>query len=843
MGTTVDTAASDGGVTEGTREGAVRLLTRPELVEDYERLEAECRRFRTAFESAAAGSAIATPDGVLVEVNETYAALVGRSAEELVGTRVAALTHPEDLAATAAYFRACLAGGPARDQLEKRFVRPDGTVVPVLVSAALVRDEQGAPAYVTAQVIDLSARMSAEDEARAARQRQRLILASLPGTVVALYDSDLRVVETEGLGADNPAGHTDTSVRGALLAEFLTADDFAIVEPQIRAALAGGTGRAELNTAAGREFEMEAAPFVEGGRVSGVLTVWRDVTVRNDAERGRRDADRQLRAAFDDAPIGMAMVGLDGRFTRCNAAICAITGRSAIELARLGPFAFVHPDDVPAVAARFTSLGSETDALTIEHRILHASGRTVWVQAQVTLMRDDEERPLYALAQVTDVSDRRVFEDRLRHMADHDSLTGLLNRRSFEVALESHLQRADDGPASGALMVLDVDQFKTVNDTLGHRAGDELILRLATVLTSIVRQNDVLARMGGDEFAVLLPHADRQAAQNVADKLLGAIRGDEQLLLGARRRSVTVSVGVCLLDEAGAADADDLVVRADLAMYSAKDAGRDRVVFWTEEDREGRAPTRLSWPQRISRAIDGGGLALEAQPIRNLRTETIDRYELLVRMLGHDGDLIPPAAFLQVAERGGMVTRIDRWVTEQAVALLSRTSGWPAPPVLEVNLSGQSVGDAGLLAQIEALLRAHPDVDPARLVFEVTETAAVADILRARAFAQRLSDLGCGLALDDFGSGFGSLYYLKHLPFDYLKIDGEFVARCATDRTDQLIVESAVRLAQGLGKETIAEFVGDRTTQRMLRALGVDHAQGFFVGRPAPVDQVLPSAR
>ncbi|PTL60325.1 GGDEF domain-containing protein [Paraconexibacter algicola] len=587
---------------DGVVTGAVSVATditaqcRTQVARDetLDRLRAERTRFRTAFQSAAAGSAIATPDGTLVEVNATYARIVGRSIDELVGTKVAALTHPDDLAETAAYFRACIEGGEASAQLEKRFVRPDGTAVPALVSAALVRDADGAPAYVTAQVIDLSARQAAERDARVARQRQRLILESLPGTVVALYDHALQVVDVEGLGPDDPDGHTDASVRGAHLSDFFNPGDFAVVEPQMRAALAGGHGHAELHSP-GADFEMEAAPFVEDGRITGVLAVWRNVTARNEADRARRDADRQLRAAFDNAPIGMVMVGLDGRFTRCNAAICQITGHTAAELSALEPFAFVHPDDVQHVASQFLALGETTDSISVEHRIIHAHGATVWVQAQVTLMRDDDEQPLYALAQVADISEFRIFEDRLRHMADHDSLTGLLNRRSFESALAAHLATRRGATNRGALMVLDIDQFKTVNDTLGHRAGDGLIQRVATVLASNTRQDDTLARLGGDEFAVLLPNADRADADVVAGKLLHAIREDPALTHGPGRRRVTLSIGVCVLAEAGSDGAEDLLARADLAMYEAKDGGRDRHRVSTRTPTQAGPTSRPAW--------------------------------------------------------------------------------------------------------------------------------------------------------------------------------------------------------------------------------------------------------
>jgi len=243
---------------------------------------------------------------------------------------------------------------------------------------------------------------------------------------------------------------------------------------------------------------------------------------------------------------------------------------------------------------------------------------------------------------------------------------------------------------------------------------------------------------------------------------------------------------------------------------------------------------RVSWLERIRTALADERLVLHAQPIRDLRTGEIGHHELLLRMLGDDGELIPPGAFLPLAERFGLTPEIDRWVTTRAIELLAADPDGHRS--LEVNLSGPSLNDTELLHLVEREL-ARCNVDPRRLIFEVTETAAVANIPLARRFSERLMALGCRFALDDFGAGFGSFYYLKHLPFDYLKIDGEFVSGCLGNRTDQLVIEAVVRIARGLGKETIAEFVETAELEAFLRSQGIDHVQGFHIGRPVPVGE------
>ncbi len=251
---------------------------------------------------------------------------------------------------------------------------------------------------------------------------------------------------------------------------------------------------------------------------------------------------------------------------------------------------------------------------------------------------------------------------------------------------------------------------------------------------------------------------------------------------------------------------------------------------------------RVSWVERIQGALENDGFVLYAQPIVDLRTSLVTRHELLLRMRAEDGDLIPPGAFLYVAERYGLVNEIDRWVVRRAIGLIRKARKAGRELRLEVNISGLSLGDEELLGLIEREL-ADGEINPGNLIFEVTETAAVSNIVAAREFAERVCALGCRFALDDFGAGFGSFYYLKHLPFDYLKIDGEFVTNALTNRPDQLIIEAVIGIAKGLGKETIAEFAGDRRTLRYLQKEGVDMAQGHHIGRPVPIEVGLAIAR
>ena len=387
--------------------------------------------------------------------------------------------------------------------------------------------------------------------------------------------------------------------------------------------------------------------------------------------------------------------------------------------------------------------------------------------------------------------------------------------------------------------MLDLDNFKYVNDSFGHAAGDELIDIVAQILRRRLRESDILGRLGGDEFGVILPHADRRRAMAVAESLLNEVRQDRPASRVSGTARVTASMGVAFFGGSESEpSAQELLSEADIAMYDAKEAGRDRVAEYdVATERHDRMRQRLAWVQRIEAAIETDGFVLHAQPIVPLAGLDDRRHELLLRMVGDDGELVPPGTFFYVAERSDLAPRIDRWVVRRAVELLAEQHRLGHDVSFEVNLSGKSINDERMGDFIAATI-AGSGVNASKLTFEVTETAAIVNVARAKAFAQRLREIGCSFALDDFGAGFASFYYLKHLSFDFLKIDGEFIQDLTSSRANQLVVQSVVDIARGLGKKTIAEFVGDQATVDLLSDYGVDYVQGFFVGRPTPLAEI-----
>ncbi len=608
--------------------------------------------------------------------------------------------------------------------------------------------------------------------------------------------------------------------------------------------------RRELRIASGLTVLVFVAPIVLIGPPAYGWGDWRRVVVWSVValvlgplvQRIVHDLDRQTRRArlanerverlFDDAPHGVALLDPAGVVLRVNTSLAVIVGLEPSEMVGHHLGSFETPGE-HAIADHLERLMSDRVDMDAECRLRDSGGNDVAIALSSTVVPDPQVGDI-VMVNVVDISDRRRYLDRLSHLADHDVLTGLANRRRFEVELERHLDRSRRHGPVGALLLLDLDNFKQVNDSLGHNAGDELLVTIAGLLRRSIRSTDVVARVGGDEFAIMLTDGDQAATQRVADQVVERIRDHAATLDGVRRR-VSASVGAVTFAAATEHSADILAL-ADMTMYDAKESGRNRVALLAEGDsRSPRSSMRLQWQARIEDALDNDRFVLHFQPIMDISTGRIDSAEVLLRLRGEDGEIVPPGRFVYIAERAGLMPRVDSWVLDRSIEMLAQLRELVPDFCLEVNISGASMGDASVEATILSALRRF-DVDPRALILEITETSAVADVALAREFAERMAAMGCRFALDDFGAGFGSFYYLKHLIFDYVKIDGEFVAHVHRSSVDRTIVRSIVGIAKDLGKQTVAEFVSDPEIFDVVRAEGVDYAQGFMIGKPVPMD-------
>ena len=683
--------------------------------------EAE-ERFRGAFETAAIGMALVSPDGRFLQVNASLCGIVGYERNELLRKTFQDITHPDDLDADLEHVRALLAGEIVTYKMEKRYFHADGHTVWVLLSVSLVHDEAGEPLHFVSQI--------------------------------------------------------------------------------------------------------------------------EDITDRKLAEAALREAEQRFRRAFENSATGMALVAIagddSGRFLEVNQALCEIAGYEPAELCRMRFSDFIHPDDIERLGADVRALArGEIATHQAEVRFKGRGASPGWAAFSASLVRDAAGEPVHAVVHVQDVTERKRFEGQLKHLADHDALTGLFNRRRFTAELEREVLAANRYGRGGAVLVLDIDHLKLVNDSLGHAEGDKLIVRIARALKERLGATDIIGRLGGDEFGVILPWASREHALSLAEELSSVVRGT-RLESDHERRRMTASVGLAFFeDRQKSATGEDLLVEADIAMYDSKEAGRDAVrVYDPGDDRQLREHARATWVDRIRDALDEGRFTLHAQAIQPLQAEEDKRCELLIRMVSQTGELIPPGSFLPVAERADLIDAIDAWVVREAARMLGRDREAGRSVVYEINVSSKSVSKPGFLELVGREL-ADAGADPSKLVFEMTETEAVVNIEQAAAFADGVRALGCEFALDDFGAGFASFYYIKHLSFDYLKIDGEFIEDLATSHTNQLVVQAVVEVARGLGKRTVAEFVTDQASLELLRAYGVDYAQGFQIGKPGPVEAVI----
>ncbi|MCW9046672.1 MAG: EAL domain-containing protein [Gammaproteobacteria bacterium] len=453
------------------------------------------------------------------------------------------------------------------------------------------------------------------------------------------------------------------------------------------------------------------------------------------------------------------------------------------------------------------------------------------ISQTIAPIQDTNDNILGTITTFQDISKEKLLAKHIEHQAQHDALTGLLNRREFENKVEQSLILYSEG-TTHALCVMDLDRFKIVNDTLGHTAGDELLKQISAKIQQLLRKTDLFARIGGDEFALFLSNIDQNKAEEIVEKILNEVRA-YQFVWGNKAFRIGASIG--LVDApAQVSNYENLYHAADTACYMAKHEGRDRFHTVTYDDKnvtEKREQTQ--WVNRINDALSENRFTLYCQDIIPLHDdrELKAHREVLIRMLDEDDKIIPPMAFIPPAERYNLMPQLDDWVIKNVLKQLEADT---TASIYAVNLSGQSLADNKFTQRtIETLKNEH--IQHQRLCFEITETSAIANLQNATEFLSQLQGLGCYTALDDFGSGLSSFAYLRSLPINYLKIDGMFVKQIVEDETSRVMVEAINSIGHTMNLKTIAEFVEDEAISNLLKDMGVDYAQGYYYGKPEPM--------
>lgn len=683
-----------------------------------------------------------------------------------------------------------------------------------------------------------------EDLRHAARRFEALVKNA--SDIIIVVGEDGRV-DYASPAFERILGRTQEEFGERPAAELIHPDDVAGLPAALTDWDAGGGRRIELRLqhadGSWLWFESTVTNRRADPDVRGVVANLHDITESKLAGEALRELNERFHSAFEHAPIGMVIADPDGIVIRANPAFGRILGCRAEDLVGRDIDSFTHPDDRDlSRASRASIVSGETDTYHIEKRYCHADGRDVWASLHVSCVREHDGKALYFIGQIEDVTESRALRERLARAAISDPLTSLPNRELFMDRLEASLRLSARNGTRVAVMFLDLDRFKLINDSLGHHVGDETLCAVADRLRGVMRDSDTLARFGGDEFTVLcLEVHDEQRAFQLAERLVKAMA--EPIVLQSGEVFVSVSVGIAL-SSGDTVSGATLLRNADVAMYQAKDRGPSHIEMYREE-RESQVITRLRTANELHRALEREELELHYQPIVDLHTETLVGMEALVRWRHPTRGLLAPLEFIPLAEDSGLIAPLGTWVLNEACR---QTAGWierlaessdSARLNIAVNVSALQLAEPGFPSLVaHALDRSGLDAD--RLWIEITESVLMRDPEETVSVLRELRDLGLHLEIDDFGTGYSSLSQLRRFPVESFKIDRSFVNEMDLDPERVAIVKAIIALGRSLGLSVIAEGV-ERTAEAVkLQALGCYLAQGYLYGRPLPASALGP---
>ncbi|WP_281273025.1 EAL domain-containing protein [Salinisphaera orenii] len=601
------------------------------------------------------------------------------------------------------------------------------------------------------------------------------------------------------------------------------------------------TVESEEQTGEGRWFIRRMLPYrTVDDRIDGVVLTLSEITAIKATEQALRATEARFRGLYDDNPLMYLSLDRHDRIISINRFGARQLGYG--DEAVVGrPFADLHTDTRALASELQRCRDNAGEPQRWETRLECADGSMLWVRANARQARDADDNPIIVIA-CEDISEQKRLSEEVYYHATHDALTGLINRREFERLLGRAVDNARERGEVHALCYIDLDNFKVVNDTYGHHAGDELLRQLTSRMLETIRQQDLLGRLGGDEFALLLDHCSIEDAERIANGLIEAIDAQEFLWHGYRLR-VGACIGAVAID-ATTGQTASVLQSADAACFAAKDVGPGTLQRYAEDDAVvRRRRIDMNWANRLRSALRDDRIEMYAQPICAVADDSVRGYETLVRMRGAEDELIEPDRFMQAALRYGLIRELDLAVLRKTLeCLAANVALLDGVAWVSINLSGTSLAHPGCAETTIESIRAS-GVDPTKLCFEITETSVISNLSQAQHFIDALHGFGCSFALDDFGVGLSSFHYLRVLPVDYIKIDGSFIRDMRDDRSVRAMVEAINGIAHLMGKQTIAECVESAAIMDVVRALKIDYAQGFHYARPLPLlDALQPGA-
>ncbi len=756
------------------------------------------------------------------------------------GKEFLALVHPEDRDLLLNGLHRVLKQGENLT-VEVRFVTPSGEVRWVAERARALREPSGWVPRIIGVAHDITERKRAEIALRDSEEKYRLIVEQQSDLVVQTDGQGRIVYLSPSVGAY--FGRSSDESLGRHFVELATESERAPArrawEQLHRPPHAVSFENRVLLQGRVRWLSWAARAVLDGdGNLTEVVAVGRDITERKLAEDALFQEKERAQVTLASIGDGVVRTDASGLVDYLNPVAEALTGwRLAEAYGRPVKeiFGIVDADTRAPLGDTVSQCLREvrTVAPPGNRLLLRPDGAEFAVRDSASPIRSRRGDTVGAVLVFKDVTELRGMEREMTYLASYDPLTGLLNRRAFEQRLERALAAMRDEGRPAALCYLDLDEFKVINDTCGHVAGDEMLKQIAALLQWRVPERVSLARLGGDEFGVLIEDRAIEEARQVAEALHREVTSFRFTWHG-RTFETHASIGLVPIGSEST-DLHAVLSAADAACYVAKEAGRNRIHEYQPDDTAlAERYGEMQWIHRIHSAFDQDRFVLYQQEIRPLTGASMEPMrEIFIRMVDEEGQLVPPVAFIPAAERYHLIPAIDRWVVTHALEVLA--AGPPSPETFTINLSGQSLTQEGFLEFVAERLRAT-GLHPSRLCFEITETAAIANLTRAVAFISALKEMGCRFVLDDFGSGMSSFAYLKNLPIDFLKIDGEFVRDLLQDPIHLALVGSINQIGHVLGLRTIAEAVEDEGTLGALRGIGVDYAQGYWIARPQPLE-------